>query len=389
MLVVTYNPHGVIPDSRGYAPSLAAQYLARHLKSFHNVHVCAQDSHPLSYEVDPEHGPIWRIKEGAIYRRLFRKITRLDPWPLHARLARLLRDQVVDLLHAHQLEFPVSDFRRRFGRSLPIVLHAHAVRSFIPERGVADAYIAVSRFTRDALISKGFPPERVHVVHNGADTERFAPVTSEQRERLRAQFGFAGKNVIAYVGRKEEQKGYFDFLEALELLSRGKSEVRGIAAGNLPLGAEQDPTFVPALERARRLVARGVLLDLPPLPHRDLPAVFQVAEVLLFPTRFKGEQHPLVLIEALAAGCVVLTNPIAGIPETVGDGTVVFLKQDANAADLAQAVTDVLDHPQRYVGMRERGRELAVTRYDWRQQSLELERIYLSCLGVDRLRERP
>jgi len=384
MHVVTYIPHGAIPDTRGYAPALAAQYLAKHLTSSRNVHVCARESYALTYEVDAEHGPIWRIEEGRLYRRLFRKITRLDPWPLHARLARLLRQQPVDLLHAHQLEFPVADFRRRFGRDLPIVLHAHAVRTFDPKRGLADAYVAVSKFTRDELITRGFPAERIHVVHNGADTDRFAPLAPELREKLRAQFGFEGKRVLAYVGRKEEQKGYFDFLEALELLARDDVNVRGIAAGSLPPGAERDPAFAPALKRAKELVARGVLVDLPPVAHRELPQIFQIADVLLFPTRFKGEQHPLVLIEALAAGCVVVTNPIAGIPETVGEGTVVFLRKDATAVDLAQAAAGVLAHPERFTDMRQKGRALAVERYDWRQQSTQLERIYFSVLAAAR-----
>ena len=49
---------------------------------------------------------------------------------MHARLAKIARTASPDLIHAHQLEFPVRDFRRRLGRDLPVVLHAHAVRSF-------------------------------------------------------------------------------------------------------------------------------------------------------------------------------------------------------------------------------------------------------------------
>lgn len=382
MHVVTYTPHGPIPDFRGFAPALAAQYLARHLLLFRNLHVCARESHPLRYETDSELGPIWRLHEGRLYRRLFRKLTHIDPWPLHARLARLLRDMRVDLVHAHQLEFPVNDFRRRIGRRLPIVVHAHAVRAFDAGLGCADAYIAVSSFTREALIAKGFPADRVHVVHNGADTDRFTPALPAELARLKTLLGFDGKRVIAYVGRKEEQKGYFDFLAVLESLSQHRPDIRGIAAGALPPDAARNPAFAESLERARRLVARGVLLDLPPLPHRSLPRVFQVADVLLFPTRFNGEQHPMVLIEAMATGCVVVTNPIAGIPETVGDGAGVLLQQGARAADFAAAALDVIDHPERYAAMRRRARELAVARYDWRQQSLLLEQIFFSVLAA-------
>jgi glycosyltransferase involved in cell wall biosynthesis len=380
MNVVTYTPHGPIPDTRGFAPSLAAQYLARHLMVFRNVHVSGQERHPLRYETDPEHGSIWRLREGRVYRRLFRKITRLDPWPLHARLARLLRGMPVDLLHAHQLEFPINDFRRRLGRDLPIVLHVHAMRTFSDARGKADAYIAVSSYTRDAMIAKGFPAERVHVVYNGADTDLFSPASLPDLERLKLLFGFSGKRVIAYVGRKTELKGYFDFIDVLESLAAAHADVRGIAAGALPPGAERDPAYRACLEKAQRLIARGVLLDLPALPHRSLARIFQVADVLLFATR--AEQHPMVLVEALACGCAVVTTRIAGIPETVGEDTAVLLPEGASSAELARATLEVLDHPGHHSAMRQRARALALSRYDWRQQSLQLERIYFSVLAA-------
>jgi glycosyltransferase involved in cell wall biosynthesis len=381
MHVVTYTPHGLIPDIRGFAPSLAAEYLAKYLLLFRNSHVCGQESHPLRYETDPVHGPVWRLKEGALYRRLFRKLTRLDPWPLHARLAHILRDMPVDLLHAHQLEFPVTDFRKRLGRKLPVILHAHAVREHRPELGLADAYVAVSDFTRNSLIEQGFPADRVHVVHNGADTDSFAPAPPRDLARLKAMLGLEGRRVIGYVGRKHEAKGYFDFLDALELLVHNNPDIRGVAAGAYPPEMFGNSVMAPRFEQIRRLVRQGVLIDLPAMPHAKLPRVFQVADVLLFPTRFSGEQHPMVLIEALASGCIVIATAIAGIPETTGNDTAILLERGAKAEDFASAALAVLDMPMGYVAMRANARELAVSSYDWRQKSLQLERIYFEALA--------
>lgn len=381
MNVVTYTPHGLLPDVRGFAPSLAAQYLARHLLLFRNTHVCGQENHPLSYEDNAELGPIWRLREGRVYRRLFRKMTRLDPWPLHARLARLLKRIPVDLVHAHQLEFPVDDFRRRLGRKIPVVLHAHAVRSFDSSLGMADAYIAVSEFTRDALVQKGFPHERIHVVHNGADVDRFSPATPDDRRHLRTLLGAENKRIVAYVGRKVEQKGYFDFIRTLELLAETRSDIRGIAVGALPPNADRDPDVHVGLARVRNLISRGILLDLPPLPHAGVARVMQLADVLLFTTRFSGEQHPMVLIEALATGCVVITTPVAGIPETVDNGSAILLKEQFTPADIFAATLDVLENPDLYAGMQQRARGRAIDQYDWRRQSVQLERIFFDCLG--------
>jgi glycosyltransferase involved in cell wall biosynthesis len=298
---------------------------------------------------------------------------------MHARLAKLLRGMPADLLHAHQMEFPISDFRRRLGRDLPVVLHAHAVRSYRSEFGLADAYVAVSDFTRDGLIDRGFPADRVHVVHNGADTDLFAPATVPDLARLKTLLGFEGKRVVGYIGRKHEAKGYFDFLDALELLTQDYPDIRGIAAGAYPPEMYRSAAMASRFDQIRRLVAQGVLLDLPAVPHAKLPRVFQVVDVLLFPTR--GEQHPMVLIEGLASGCVVVATAIAGIPETAGTDTAVLLREGAKAADFAEAALHVLERPQNYAAMRTKARELAVSRYDWRQKSLQLERIYFEVLA--------
>jgi glycosyltransferase involved in cell wall biosynthesis len=106
--------------------------------------------------------------------------------------------------------------------------------------------------------------------------------------------------------------------------------------------------------------------------------VFQIADVVLFPTRFCGEQHPLVLIEALSSGCIVVTHPLAGITETVDPESAVLLEDGAGIDTLAAATLDAPDHPDRYASMRRRAREFAVARYDWRRQSMLFERIYFS-----------
>lgn len=381
MKVVTYIPHGGIPDRRGFAPAIAAQYLARGFSFFQNIHVCRQEADLPQHELNDAYGEVLRLKVGQAYRLLFQKWSRWDPFPLHARLAKFMADWGGDVVHAHQLEFPVDDFRRRLGRAIPVVIHAHAQRTFDPRWGTADAYVAVSDYTKRALEEKGFPGERIHVIHNGADTQRFAPAQEAEVDRYKGLLGFQGKKIVAYVGRKQENKGYFSFLEALELLAQENSNVRGVAAGALPSHVERRPEYAEPLSRARRLVERGILLDLPALPHGVLPHVFQMADVLLFPTRFSGEQHPMVLVEAMSCGGVVISAPIAGIRETVGEEGAILLDDVENPAALADAAGKVLRNPEDYRGMREKARELAVSRFDWRLQAAQLERLYFSCLG--------
>ena len=380
MKTVTYTPHGALPDLRGFAPALVAGEIARHLGFTQNVHVTAREGGLAEFEMNPIYGEVHRLGESSAYRLFFRKLTRLDPLPFHARLARLCRSLKPDLVHAHQLEFPVSEFRRLARLDIPVVVHAHAVRAFDERLGVADRYLAVSSFTRDQLVVKGFPADRIDVVPNGADTDRFSPADEVTRQGLRRALGLPGESfVVAYVGRKQAAKGYVTFLRAIEQLAERGVAVRGVCAGPIPADTLREEGYAQREELRLALIARGLLVDLPALPHGQLVNVYRVADALLFASQFKGEQHPLVLIEGLATGCAVITSRIAGICETVSDGEQAILMDDAgDAHEAADRLFLIASHPEDYLSMRSKGRHLARSKYDWRAIAGQVEEVYFS-----------
>lgn len=379
MKAVTYTPHGALPDLRGFAPAIVAAEISKRLGFTRNLHVTAREAGLGEFDLHPELGEIRRIAEGAAYARM-RKTFRFDPQPLHARLARLCQTREIDLVHAHQIEFPVADFRRRVGREMPVVIHAHSVRSWSPELGLADRYIAVSSFTRDSLVERGFPAERIEVIPNGADTDLFSPADATTRNGLRIALGIPAESfVVAYVGRKQASKGFVTFLQALQNLAARGLQVQGVCAGPTPADTLKEEGYAEREVLRRQLIADSVLIDLPALPHHQLVNVYRVADVLLFATRFKGEQHPLVLIEGLATGCAVITSRLAGITETVTDREHALLLEDASdAQEAATLILDIAAHPQQYTAMRTAGRERARSRYDWRTIAGQVEQIYFA-----------
>jgi glycosyltransferase involved in cell wall biosynthesis len=151
-----YVPHGAIPDKRGFAPAIVAWNHARRLKKVAPVIISAREDFPGAHEI-VDGIPVYRIGEGRLYRRVFRKLTRLDPYPLHRRAAKILRQEPVALVHAH----------------------VTAAR-FDERCGVADRYLAASRYVRDRLVvEKNFPPARIEVLPNGVDTALFAPARAQ------------------------------------------------------------------------------------------------------------------------------------------------------------------------------------------------------------------
>src|SRR5208282_2071858 len=165
--LVSYIPHGAVPDTRGFSPSIVAYNLTKNFKQVSAVTICNREAYKKNYEVDPGIGPIYRIKEGRMYRRLFRKITRFDPYPLYARAAKIVDRILPDIFHAHQVEFPVDDFLKKISSPIPVMVHAHVTnRTYSYKLGVADRYIAVSNYVKEQLAQKGYPEDRIAVIHN-------------------------------------------------------------------------------------------------------------------------------------------------------------------------------------------------------------------------------
>lgn len=141
---------------------------------------------------------------------------------------------------------------------------------------------------------------------------------------------------VLYVGRLVPEKGPHVLVEAVSMLPAGSVEVRVVGDGPLREALQQDVD-------ARGLGAAVTLVG--PLGQEDLPAQYAWADVFTLPSFAEG--LPVVIMEALASGCVVVTTRIAGIPELVEDGVTGVLVAPGRAEALAEALVDVGADPDR------------------------------------------
>jgi glycosyltransferase involved in cell wall biosynthesis len=376
-----YVPHGAVPDQRGFAPAIVAWQFARRLRQIAPCLISAREHYRADFEyIDGI--PVHRIQESRLYRRLFRKATRLDPWPLHRRAARLLERERWDLLHAHQLEFPVADFQRHVRAPRPILLHAHVTTNrFDAARGVAARYIAASGYVRERLIeAQGYPSERVVVVQNGVDTELFAPAEAAERSRLRARWGLPPEAaVLAFVGRKQEVKGFHVFLRTLAALLPRHAELYAIAAGPELDEARRESSYDEREALRATLHASGRLIELPAMPQTALADVLRAADLALLPSQ--AEPQGLAMIEAMASGCVTISSNVGGIRESIRHGDTGYLLQRADDVDEAIALCEqVLQTSSQWPALRARARADIAARFAWEVVSAKLEALYFEVL---------
>ena len=103
-------------------------------------------------------------------------------------------------------------------------------------------------------------------------------------------------------------------------------------------------------------------------PHDQMPAEFAAASVAVLASRGpRGEGTPIMMVEAMMSGCVMVATPAGGIPELVRDEETGFLARDGDAAHLAAQLDRVLRDAELRGRLAAAGRALALAQHGTRQ----------------------
>lgn len=298
------------------------------------------------------------------------------------RLARLLRRERVDLLHAHQYTpFFYGVTARLLCRRPPVLFTEHGrwhpdrprrkrlvANQLLLER--RDRVVGVGEAVRRALVeNEGIPAGRVGVIYNGIDLGAY-PNGVERRLAVRREIGVeAGDFLIVQVARLDPLKDHLTALRTLERVARRRPDARLVLAGEgpqLPLLRE----FI----AERNLAARVRLLGL----RTDVPRLLAAADLFLLTSVSEG--IPLTLIEAMAAGLPVVSTRVGGVGEVVADGETGLLAPAGDDAALAENVLRLADDGELRRRLGRQGRERAAARFSEAQMVQRYADLYQEML---------
>jgi glycosyltransferase involved in cell wall biosynthesis/GT2 family glycosyltransferase len=190
--------------------------------------------------------------------------------------------------------------------------------------------VAVARFEiEDYGAELGLPPERFALIPNGTDLAFSSNGTKPARE---------GPPVLATLGRLERYKGHHRAIEALPAVLERQPEATLLVVGSGPY--EEDLRGL-----AEQLgVQDSVRFTSTPSDRPEAMAEL-LAGVDLVVLMSEFETHPLVALEAAAAGCRLLVADSSGLGELAREGFARPLPLDAPVADVAAAILEELGKP--------------------------------------------
>ena len=268
----------------------------------------------------------------------------------------------------------------------------YALSSFCERTAIeaAVAVIAVSAgMGRDVVAAyPDLDPERVVVVHNGIDTDEYAPDHgTEVIDRLGID---RDRRAVVFVGRITRQKGLPYLLRAAASLPDDAQLVLLAGAADTP---EIEAEVRALVDELRASHPAGVVWEPEMLPRPEVVQVLTHAAVFVCPSIY--EPMGIVNLEAMACETPVVATATGGIPEVVADGetgVLVPIEQVADGsgtpvdagrfvADLSSAIDRVLADGSAAEAMGRAGRVRAVEHFSWERIAARTTEVYESVLG--------
>jgi len=187
-----------------------------------------------------------------------------------------------------------------------------------------DAVVGVSQgildiYRRSGLLAGVARLRVVHTIGPAGD-----PPSPAEVEAARRRLGLEGKRIVLYVGKFSPGKGSADLVAAARRVAPEMPEARFVFVGEGELRV--DEPFIRCLG---------------PLPHRDVQALYPLADVVVVPSVIP-DALSRVIVEAMTAGRPVIATRVGGTPELVLDGKTGRLVERNDPAGLAAALCSLL-----------------------------------------------
>ncbi len=204
-----------------------------------------------------------------------------------------------------------------------------------------DVFISISPQVKEEFLRHQIREAAIQTIPNGMDMENFAPINSEDKQRLRLQLGIpADRFVVGYSGKLNRYKG-------LELLLKvWKRVALAHPHAYLLLIGSGEGQYLSCEAALRAFVAEENLSGMVGFAGfvSNMPEYLQVLDAYAFPSEREG--FPLGPFEAMACGLPVVATKVGAIPDVIDGRTNGLLMDATDEQALFQALDRLIANPE-------------------------------------------
>jgi len=302
---------------------------------------------------------------------------------LQTRLARDISRRRIDIVHAYNFYGNVFAMAPARLAGTPVVIAS--IRDCGPYLTpmqlrvqrlmcrMATCVVVNAGAVRDWLAGDGYDVDRIAVIPNGVDLERFdAPVDAAA---VRRGLGIEpDAPLVTVVSRVTRLKGLEQFIGAAAVLAERHPRARFLVVGEPAPG---DELYLASLKRLAARLDIGDRLVFAGL-RQDVPALLRASTVAVMPSL--NEALSNALLESMAAGMPTVATRVGGTPEALTDGESGLLVPPGDMTALAAGVRRLLDDPAAAMAYGRAARRVIEQRFSLRTMVAATEQLYVDLL---------
>jgi PEP-CTERM/exosortase A-associated glycosyltransferase len=312
---------------------------------------------------------------------LFNQISIINT--LATRLAEIVPLIRPDILHAHSPALnAIAALRVGRKQGIPVV---YEVRAFWEDAAVdhgtskewgvryrltrglethafkrVDAITTICEGLRRDIVARGIPKQKVTVIPNAVDIERFS-VGGSGDATLKQQLGLTGHRIIGFIGSFYAYEGLDLLLQAFPTILTTAPDARLLLVGG---GSQEDQ-----LEQlAAELGIQDKVVFTGRVPHDQVQRYYDLVDILAYPRhsmRLTELVTPLKPLEAMAQGRLLVASDVGGHKELIQEGKTGILFKAEDPLALANAVLQLLAEESRWPDLRNAARHFVETERNW------------------------
>ena len=315
---------------------------------------------------------VYTIPSPRAQRELRESLERLKPDIVHASLTLSPLDFRLPEL-CQQLGVPlVATFHPPFDaglRNITAGTQQLTYQLYAPALAKYDRVIVFSQLQADVLVRLGVPEQRLVVIPNGVDINRWSPAlpscASPTLQKVRERIG--PKRIFLYVGRLATEKNVEALLQAWRVADPCDSCL--VIVGDGPLRSSLINQY-----DDQSVIWWGYEPD-----QATRIALMQVAEVFVLPSLVEGLS--LALLEAMACGTACVATDAGADGEVLNDGAGIVLSTQGVTSQLRTLLPVLLEQPVLTAELGRKARERALARYTIDRNIDAIETLYDSLLS--------
>ncbi len=353
------TPHTV--DGITYERSVELPSFKRKLPVVHQFAVADDLEHAGAKLVEGVKPDVIQAHSSALNGLAGLRLARRFKLPFVYELRAFWEDAAVD--HGHTTE---GSLRYRATR----VLETYVVRK-------ADAVTTICDGIRQDLIARGLPPEKITVIPNAVNIDKFE-ISTGKEAAFAESLGLGDATVIGFIGSFYAYEGLDLLVESFPAILAAHTNARLLLVG----GGFQDDALRAQVDR---LGLKDKVVFTGRVPHEEVNRYYDLIDVLAYPRhsmRLTELVTPLKPLESMAQGRLLVASDVGGHKELIQDGVTGSLFKAGSANDLARSVNELLASPEQWPGRISAGRKFVEQERNWNKSISHYKDVYSRLTGA-------